>query len=806
MYERLRARELDPRGRLGARAAWGGKAPTSSVSRAHDESLRSWAESDALRHCTATYSELRPAPRSTIAAAYSSDGTLLASTHGDHTVKLIDCRTGRCVRVLTGHRRTPWVVRFHPADSNVLVSGSLDHQVRVWNATSAECILCFDFGKPIASLAFSADGDVLAVASGHKLYAWRYRDMAQWDERRASRDPEARAAAARDAAAAIAAYEDTVSAVTSVGAPERLPTPLPPFIATFPSRGRGSSFSGTESAGDPCIALRTRRSLRAVHFHPHGAPLLLSAEVHETSEHDGPPLRALTNPDSKGEWETAYAAAAAAAAAAVGAGATATAAATAAARDAMDADDPPARAGNADSNPRIVTGGPDRDRPAFAGTTNENAPEKRPVSYVYVARRRPGREPTSAPPDAFDRAGDAFERLDVTSATARAETNVRPAQPTVSPSERAWQADDARAAEARQRRATETAAAAAVGDVVRERRARRGVDSRRRRRAARGRADAVPEALDAAAAAAAVDHSAWSVGGVRVVGPDGWPTREAASVEAATAAAAAATSAAAAAGTEQPCTVKLRLWAHDASDPLRPLRDTRLTIPHAVLCSEMGAHFSPDGRKLAVCAACVPKDAPAPLPGAPIPNLVYELRVYSLEPGGSFGEVLSARVVRAAHCLTSVQFSPDGEHVLVAYGRRHASLLLLVADGGRCVAVHTVLETYRASDMSLVRSLASAEDEVNVACFHPSPGGGVAYGTKEGKLRVLRHYKPPVLEADEGGAAAQPPTRPTAVGQCLQDELRETLEWSEDEGSERDDGSEDGSGDGESGEETGERE
>ena len=179
--------------------------------------------------------------------------------------------------------------------------------------------------------------------------------------------------------------------------------------------------------------------------------------------------------------------------------------------------------------------------------------------------------------------------------------------------------------------------------------------------------------------------------------------------------------------------------------------------------------------------------------------------MYSLEPGEGFGEVLSARAIRAAHCLTSVQFSPDGEHVLVAYGRRHASLLLLVADGGRCVTVHTVLETYRASDMSLVRSLASAEDEVNVACFHPAPGGGVAYGTKEGKLRVLRHEKPPVLETDEGGWETEPEVRPTAVGRCLQDELREVLEWSEDEGSGHDDGSEDGSEEG-SGEENGDRE
>lgn len=32
--------------------------------------------------------------------------------------------------------------------------------------------------------------------------------------------------------------------------------------------------------------------------------------------------------------------------------------------------------------------------------------------------------------------------------------------------------------------------------------------------------------------------------------------------------------------------------------------------------------------------------------------------------------------------------------------------------------------------MKLVRVLPSAEDEVNVACFHPSVGGGLVYGTK----------------------------------------------------------------------------
>ena len=307
MFRSIRARELDPGGRLGAR---GGCASTSSSCRAPtlgwpEKELGSWAEADALSNCTATYSDLRPAPRSTIAAAFSPDGKLLASTHGDHTVKLIDCRTGRCVRTLTGHRRTPWVVRYHPTDPNVLASGSLDHQVRVWNATTAECVVCFDFAKPIASLAFHAEGDVLAVASGHKLYTYNYTKSPHW----------------RRAAAATAARENPDEADAPAPAP---PAADVPFVGTFPSRGRGSTAAAAAATTRPPDRVPSRASPSAQddRFAPctstrRGAPLILTAEVNETSEQDVPPLRAMTAPRPAGEWEKAYAAAASAAAAVV---------------------------------------------------------------------------------------------------------------------------------------------------------------------------------------------------------------------------------------------------------------------------------------------------------------------------------------------------------------------------------------------------------------------------------------------------------------------------------------------------------
>ena len=39
--------------------------------------------------------------------------------------------------------------------------------------------------------------------------------------------------------------------------------------------------------------------------------------------------------------------------------------------------------------------------------------------------------------------------------------------------------------------------------------------------------------------------------------------------------------------------------------------------------------------------------------------------------------------------------------------------------GASVVPVHTILEVYKVADMSLVRVLPSAEDEVNAAAFHP---------------------------------------------------------------------------------------
>mmetsp|Transcript_2569 Transcript_2569/g.4809 ORF Transcript_2569/g.4809 Transcript_2569/m.4809 type:complete len:768 (-) Transcript_2569:1037-3340(-) len=134
---------------------------------------------------------------STISIAFSPDGRTLASTHGDHTVKISCCNTGALVRMLEGHPRTPWTVKYHPSKSNIVASGCLGHQVRIWDwnhpihGTTGEhekdfddeynyherkgvCLKMIRLRNSIISLSFHPHGSILAIACGHTLHLWVY--------------------------------------------------------------------------------------------------------------------------------------------------------------------------------------------------------------------------------------------------------------------------------------------------------------------------------------------------------------------------------------------------------------------------------------------------------------------------------------------------------------------------------------------------------------------------------------------------------------------------------------------------------
>uniref|UniRef100_A0A0E0ND98 Uncharacterized protein n=1 Tax=Oryza rufipogon TaxID=4529 RepID=A0A0E0ND98_ORYRU len=726
IFDLLAQREISPRTKHQAKKLWskspGNDADSNELRYAatdakHD--IYSWAESQSLHHWSAKYCPLLPPPRSTIAAAFSPDGKTLASTHGDHTVKIIDYQTGKCLKVLSGHRRTPWVVRYHPLLPDILASGSLDQEVRLWDAKTSDCIGSQDFHRPIASIAFHARGEILAVASGHKLYIWNYNK--------------------RDEAAA------------------------------------------------PTIILRTRRSLRAVHFHPHGAPYLLTAEVNNLDSADSPLTLATSSGYSNYPSAVFFAN--------------------------INSRNCPHHEANSSSpcllwpaylrddgslclirNDLVSSSTNVHQRPSSLAQNSlaSDVENQQPDQLVTPMDVCPG-EPSTSHASAsglsgvemqIDR-GQPSSRLLGSSSTSNHESstarddvqmpslsNSAPIPATSQPSE-----NDGR--HGMPMNSFTTSSGLDVHMILRNSEGGNHhhdlfSDSRSwelpflqgwfMAQNHTGASPSIP--IDVGSSRGSNRHHASRrhvVGSLRGVGSSLLgPQIDEAEVHAASLGVGSelTTSLLAAGAAELPCTVKLRIWRHDIKDPCVTLEPEacRLTISHAVLCSEMGAHFSPCGRFLVACVACLlPQtegDRGSQLPvqydsaGAgtsptrhPLPShrVIYELRVYSLEEA-TFGKVLTSRAIRAAHCLTSIQFSPTSEHILLAYGRRHNSMLRsIVMDGETGIPVYTILEVYRVSDMELVRVLPSAEDEVNVACFHPSPGGGLVYGTKEGKLRILQH-------------------------------------------------------------------
>lgn len=113
--------------------------------------------------------------KSTIALAFSGDGELFASTHGDHTVKVFHCADWAHECTLRGHDRTPWTVKFHPHSRWILATGSLDQTVRVWDITSRTCLRMHDFQFVVSCISFHSSGELLAVTAGKRISLWLWR-------------------------------------------------------------------------------------------------------------------------------------------------------------------------------------------------------------------------------------------------------------------------------------------------------------------------------------------------------------------------------------------------------------------------------------------------------------------------------------------------------------------------------------------------------------------------------------------------------------------------------------------------------
>ncbi|MBC8871640.1 MAG: protein kinase [Planctomycetes bacterium] len=101
-----------------------------------------------------------------LCVGFSAKGDRLATSGDDATVRVWDWQTGEQVSLLRGHSNSVRSCIFCPTDDNLVLTGGLDGEARIWNLADYSEKLVLDSGpsQGILGATFSADGTRLVTA------------------------------------------------------------------------------------------------------------------------------------------------------------------------------------------------------------------------------------------------------------------------------------------------------------------------------------------------------------------------------------------------------------------------------------------------------------------------------------------------------------------------------------------------------------------------------------------------------------------------------------------------------------------
>ena len=158
--------------------------------------------------------------------------------------------------------------------------------------------------------------------------------------------------------------------------------------------------------------------------------------------------------------------------------------------------------------------------------------------------------------------------------------------------------------------------------------------------------------------------------------------------------------------------------------------------PLSIVAGDHPAHKGGGGRYVPHIVTVSLDTSPPPDGQTMLPLNPQIVRTECMRKYPNLGKVINAAPLDGTKSsgVTCVKLSPSAEYCLLGYGVRENIPSVHEHEEER----HPVTSLYNVKKgMKHVCTLTCADDDVNIARFHPESGHGFVYGTKQGRVRVL---------------------------------------------------------------------
>ncbi|KAJ3011578.1 Bromodomain and WD repeat-containing protein 3 [Thoreauomyces humboldtii] len=97
------------------------------------------------------------------AVCWAADDCRIAAVLSDFIIRVCDPTSGGMLCTLQGHTKAVYHLDAHPTDPNVLLSGSYDGQIILWDIARGSKLRNIAFGDPLLGASFNVEGDLIGV-------------------------------------------------------------------------------------------------------------------------------------------------------------------------------------------------------------------------------------------------------------------------------------------------------------------------------------------------------------------------------------------------------------------------------------------------------------------------------------------------------------------------------------------------------------------------------------------------------------------------------------------------------------------